>query len=128
MTRPLASGSAEILGRERGLPPVISGHNNYWLWGPGRYDGSLAIVVGGRREQLTPCFESLEQTGVVECGRCMPCENHKPVYIARALRAPLASGMGRGEVVRLTARSRIRSRESPCLILVRRRSINCESS
>ncbi|WP_437929306.1 glycosyltransferase family 39 protein [Sorangium sp. So ce291] len=85
-----SAAALEILGRERGLPPVISGHNNYWLWGPGRYDGSVAIVVGGRREQIAPYFESLEQTGVVECGLCMPYENHKPVYIARGLRAPLA--------------------------------------
>ncbi|MEO5730309.1 MAG: glycosyltransferase family 39 protein [Byssovorax sp.] len=86
-----SAAALEIFGRERDLPPVISGHNNYWLWGPGRYDGSVAIVVGGRREQVAPYFESLEQTGVVECGRCMPYENHKPVYIARGLRAPVAT-------------------------------------
>ncbi len=76
---------------ERSAPtPDPPGRRVRLVWGPGRYDGSVAIVVGGRREQLAPYFESLEQTGVVECGRCMPYENHKPVYIARGLRAPLA--------------------------------------
>jgi len=23
-----------------GLPPALSGHNQYWLWGPRGYDGS----------------------------------------------------------------------------------------
>lgn len=47
-------------------------------------------VLPVERFQVAPYFESLEQTGVVECGRCMPHENHRPVYIARGLRSPLA--------------------------------------
>lgn len=84
------AAALETLGRGRDLPPVISGHNSYWLWGPGRYDGSIAILVGGRLDRIAPRFESITQTGVVECGLCMPQENHKPVYIARGLRASVA--------------------------------------
>ncbi len=28
------AGAIEVLGAERGLPAPVSGHNNYWLWGP----------------------------------------------------------------------------------------------
>jgi 4-amino-4-deoxy-L-arabinose transferase-like glycosyltransferase len=28
------AGAVEVLGRARGLRPVLSGHNNFWLWGP----------------------------------------------------------------------------------------------
>src|SRR5690606_26636442 len=28
------AGAVEVLGGPRGLPPAVSGHNNYWLWGP----------------------------------------------------------------------------------------------
>ncbi|WP_158615534.1 glycosyltransferase family 39 protein [Acidipila sp. EB88] len=34
-----------ILGPPLGLPPVISGHQNFWLWGPGQYTGKEMIVV-----------------------------------------------------------------------------------
>ena len=29
------AGALDLLGRGRGLPRAISGHNNYWLWAPG---------------------------------------------------------------------------------------------
>ena len=28
------AGAVDVLGPEAGLPPAVSGHNNYWLWGP----------------------------------------------------------------------------------------------
>ena len=40
-------------GRGLGLPPAISGHNNYYLWGPRDHDGSVMIIVGGRRKHGT---------------------------------------------------------------------------
>jgi 4-amino-4-deoxy-L-arabinose transferase-like glycosyltransferase len=38
------AGALEVLGAGRGLPPVVSGHNNYWLWGPGPRAGDPLIV------------------------------------------------------------------------------------
>ncbi|HZE18789.1 MAG TPA: glycosyltransferase family 39 protein, partial [Candidatus Angelobacter sp.] len=28
------AGAVDVLGRRYGLPPAISGHNSYWMWGP----------------------------------------------------------------------------------------------
>jgi hypothetical protein len=84
------AGAVDLLGRRRGLPPAISGHNNYWLWGPRGWDGSVVIVVGGREEQVRPLFESVEPAGSTDCGYCMPYENGMPVWIARGLRQPVA--------------------------------------
>jgi hypothetical protein len=33
----------DVYGREDGLPPALSGHNQCWLWGPRGHDGSLII-------------------------------------------------------------------------------------
>ena len=33
------AGAVEYFARDLGLPPAISGHNSYWLWGPGRLHG-----------------------------------------------------------------------------------------
>jgi hypothetical protein len=48
------------------------------------------VVVGGRREALAVLFEEVTQVGTFECARCMPYENHKPIYVGRRLRRPLA--------------------------------------
>lgn len=83
------AGALQYFGR--GLPPVVCGHNNYWLWGPGDGDGKALIVVGGKRDELLPYFQSLEQTGETDCPRCMPYENHLAIWLGRGLKQPLAS-------------------------------------
>ncbi len=84
------AGAVDLLGRRRGLPGEISGHNNYWLWGPGGWDGRVLIVVGSSEERLRERFERVERAGTIDCGRCMPYENGRPVWIARSLRRPIA--------------------------------------
>ncbi len=39
------ASAINILGRPLGLPTAISGHQNYWMWGPGSYTGREMIVV-----------------------------------------------------------------------------------
>lgn len=84
-------GAVDLLGRRQGLPPAIGGHNNYWLWGPRGWDGRVLIVVGGDEEELRPQFARLERVTTIECGYCMSYENHRPVWIARGLRPPVAA-------------------------------------
>ncbi len=83
------SGAIDHLGRAQGLPPSISGHNNYWLWGPGEATGEVVIVVGGSDEGLRRLFETVERAGTVDCRYCMPYEDNKPVWVARGIRQPL---------------------------------------
>jgi hypothetical protein len=78
-----------VLGRERGLPPAISGHNNYWLWGPRGATGELLIVIGGERDRLEQLFASVELGTTVECDYCMPYENNQPVWICRDLQVSI---------------------------------------
>lgn len=87
------AGAIDLFGRTSGLPRAISGHNNYWLWGPGRYTGAVMIMLvpADARPRLEQGFELVEQVGVVECGHCMPYENHRPVFLCRRLRLPLAA-------------------------------------
>lgn len=39
------AGAIDVLGPDAGLPPAVSGHNNYWLWGPPNHHGPV-IGVG----------------------------------------------------------------------------------
>lgn len=84
------AGAIDLLGRSQGLPPAISGHNNYWLWGPGGWDGRVLIVVGSNEARLRGLFEQVERAAIISCGLCMPYENNRPVWIARGLRQPVA--------------------------------------
>jgi hypothetical protein len=84
------AGAITRLGRTLDLPRAISGHNNYWLWGPGDFDGRVAIIIGDTREDHLADFESVTQAGMVDCGYCMPYENNRPVWICRGLKRPVA--------------------------------------
>jgi 4-amino-4-deoxy-L-arabinose transferase-like glycosyltransferase len=83
------AGAVSFLGRKYDLPPVISGHNNYWIWGPGDRSGDVVIVLGGDREDNEAVFESVEHADTVRCRYCMPYENNLPVFIGRKLRIPI---------------------------------------
>ena len=84
------AGAIDFFGRRYGLPHAISGHNNYWLWGPGNATGEVVIVVGASREQLEPHFEDVTQAATVESEYAMAFETNLPVYVCRRLKRPLA--------------------------------------
>ncbi|MHC4214004.1 MAG: hypothetical protein ACYSWP_11585 [Planctomycetota bacterium] len=71
------------------MPPAISGHNSYWLWGPRGATGEVLIVIGGERDRLEQRFASVELGATVQCDHCMPYENNQPVWICRDLQVPL---------------------------------------
>jgi hypothetical protein len=80
------AGAIERLARL----PAISGHNNYWLWGPEGHTGNVLVVLSTHRERLEQNFSSVELVGQIDCGDCMPYENHQGIYIVRGMRIPLA--------------------------------------
>ena len=41
------AAAIDFFGARYGLPPALSGHNNYWLWGPRGYSGNVVIDVNG---------------------------------------------------------------------------------
>jgi hypothetical protein len=41
------AAAIDFFGSQYGLPPALSGHNQYWLWGPRGFDGSVVIDVHG---------------------------------------------------------------------------------
>lgn len=75
------AGAIDLLGGALGLPRAISGHNNYWLWGPGDCSGKVLIVLGGEKNQLLNIFSQVHQAGSTHCGYCMPYENHLPIWV-----------------------------------------------
>ena len=83
------AGAIDVLGRPLGLPPAISGHNSYWLWGPGDRSGEVAILIGGSEEGHRRAFEQIVRVETVRSRYAMPYERERSIFLARGLRMPL---------------------------------------
>jgi hypothetical protein len=83
------AGAIDFFGKKYGLPKAISGHNNYWLWGPGNYTGEIVITVGPRLEDVKKTFDQVELGATVVSEYAMPYESDLPVYICRKPKMPL---------------------------------------
>jgi hypothetical protein len=84
------AGAIDFFGKQYGLPPALSGHQNYFLWGPRGYTGDLLLVLddddGDEREQ----FRSVQDLGPVETSRwAMPWEQRQHIYLCRGLKKDL---------------------------------------
>jgi len=71
------------------LPTVLSGNNNYYLWGPGSCTGDIVITVGQSRQDDERAYASVVQVATVTCAYCMAYENNLPVYVCTLPKAPL---------------------------------------
>jgi uncharacterized membrane protein len=77
-----------------GLPPAISGHNNYWWWGWGQASqASITIAVGLPRDRLLPYFVQVERVATLGDDRAQidPFEQGRPVWVCTGQRLPWAA-------------------------------------
>ena len=84
------AGAIDLLGKSYGLPDAISGHNNYYLWGPHGYSGEVVISLGVPYQVLEKLFGEIEPAAIISNPYAMPVEDHLPVYICGKPKAPLA--------------------------------------
>jgi hypothetical protein len=61
-----SAAAVDFFGPRYGLPRAISRINNYWLWGPGNYDGSTMIILNSNGQGDRDHFASVEAAGRVE--------------------------------------------------------------
>ncbi|HEY2119457.1 MAG TPA: glycosyltransferase family 39 protein [Candidatus Acidoferrum sp.] len=78
------AGAIDYFGRVYGLPPAISGHQNYFYWGPDGFTGACLVVVGQTREQLRQQYETVIEQGETYHPYAMPFENHRGIWIVHA--------------------------------------------
>jgi hypothetical protein len=57
------AGAIDFLGRRYGLPPSLSGHQTWFLWGPRGYSGGCMIVLDDTRERLEELWDRVEYVG-----------------------------------------------------------------
>ncbi|HUR82612.1 MAG TPA: glycosyltransferase family 39 protein [Thermoanaerobaculia bacterium] len=81
------AGAIDFYGRKYGLPPAISGHQNYFLWGTHGATGESVILVGDDPDP--EMWESLRIVDRTFHPYAMPEENG-PIHHGRGLKQPLA--------------------------------------
>ena len=94
-TAVLASTYAEAAAIDifgKGLPPALSGNNQYYLWGPRGYDGSVVIGVGFEPSALASlCGSVVLAARYGTSPYVMPYERNRPIVICRNMRPSLAA-------------------------------------
>ncbi|GAK51159.1 glycosyl transferase family protein [Candidatus Moduliflexus flocculans] len=91
------AGAVELFGKAYHLPPVISGHNTYWLWGTGDYTGEVAIILGGNSAELRNVFQEVKTATLAECAFCRPDLKIVPIYVAKGLKLPVTTAWARAK-------------------------------
>jgi hypothetical protein len=83
------AGAIDLFGPKYGLPPAISGHQNYFLWGPRGYTGESMIVMDDSEERLKELFATVRKAAHVDHPYSMPYQ-HFDVFYCTGLRLPMA--------------------------------------
>ncbi|MBL8068914.1 MAG: glycosyltransferase family 39 protein [Armatimonadetes bacterium] len=68
---------------------VIGRHNQYWLWGPGDWDGRTLVVIGEPTPAILDSFESAHMVAQLNSPNSVPEEAHAPITILRGLKKPV---------------------------------------
>jgi len=82
------AGAIDFFGPKFGLPKAISGHQNYFFWGPREFTGESVIVLDDRQDRLERLFASVTRVATVNHPYSMPSE-HFDVFYCCGLKWPL---------------------------------------
>lgn len=77
------AGAIDYFGPRLGLPHAISGHNNYYLWGPGSRDPEVLISIGGNPGSLMKAFADVRAAGKIVDPNAMPYESNLTIWLCR---------------------------------------------
>jgi hypothetical protein len=67
---------------------VISGHNNYHLWGPGDVGGEVLIAIVDDPTVFEEFYGRVERIADVDCRHCDALTDSWSVYVCRDPRVP----------------------------------------
>jgi hypothetical protein len=74
------------------LPPALSGNNQYYLWGPRGYDGSVVLAINVDPAQWSTICNSVRVVGRFGTSPyAMPYERNRPIVLCRGMHPPLSA-------------------------------------
>ena len=71
------------------MPPSISGHNNYFIWGPRGHDGSVIIRLTAKPDAVKEAYAQVDIVGKIDNPYAMPDETNLFVVICRNRKSSL---------------------------------------
>jgi hypothetical protein len=83
------AGAIDLFGPKYGLPPAISGHQSYFLWGPRGYTGESMIVMDDTEQGLEPLFASVQKVAHLDHPYSMPYQ-HFDIFYCQGMHPPLS--------------------------------------
>lgn len=79
-----------FFGERLGLPHALSGHNQYFLWGPRGATGEVLIDVGGDCAAGRHVFREARLAATFSAPWVMPYEDALPIYVCKGITRPLS--------------------------------------
>ena len=83
------AAAIDIYGRKDGLPPAISGDNQYYLWGPRGYDGSVIITINGDPGVWRDRCDRVDVADHFGVPLAVPFERDRPIFVCSNLHGGL---------------------------------------
>lgn len=83
------AAALDFYGGSDGLPPALSGHNQYFLWGTHGYDGSVILFLNGNMTLRRSVCREAGIVGTFGSTYAMPYERNAPIMLCLGLRRPL---------------------------------------
>lgn len=83
------AGAIWFFGERYNLPKPISGHLQYFIWGPKEYSGEVVIAIGIEPEKLKNHFDSVKVACGHQCLLALRYERYLNIYICRSPKKPL---------------------------------------
>jgi Dolichyl-phosphate-mannose-protein mannosyltransferase len=83
------ASAIDYFGPKLRLPPAISGHNQYGLWGPGAMTGQVAVAIGFSERQLRQFYDEVTPAASVSPQYAMPEESQLTIFVCRRPRKTL---------------------------------------
>jgi len=85
------AAAIDFFGSEYGLPPALSGHNQYWIWGTRGYSGNVVIDVHGDCTRYSHLFRIHRVVARFSNPWVRPSENGFPISLCQGITTPLAT-------------------------------------
>jgi 4-amino-4-deoxy-L-arabinose transferase-like glycosyltransferase len=87
------AAAIDFFGGRYGLPPALSGHNNYWLWGTHGYSGNAVIDVNGDcgRTDFPGLFRSTRLVTRSNPPWVISYEQNIPISLCEGITQPLTT-------------------------------------
>jgi 4-amino-4-deoxy-L-arabinose transferase-like glycosyltransferase len=82
------AAAIDFFGPQYGLPKAISGHQNYFLWGPRNYTGEIVILIGEPESEVRKEFDSVTVAATIENPYGFWYET-QPILLCRGLKGNL---------------------------------------